>query len=98
MPSLRYRGPYPTAALFDSLLCSFVVQGDVQAALVRFTTDVERTAVLGQMHESDVEFEPAPFEWSWPHARVCVQRRDGVERIFIDGHAFDALRRGPRRW
>ena len=95
--ALRYRGPYPTAALFDSLLCSFVVDGDLDSALTRFTADVERTAVLGRMHEADVDFAPAPFEWSWPHPRVCVQRRDGIERIYVDGHAFDAWRRGPRR-
>lgn len=95
--ALRYRGPYPTAALFDSLLCSFVVDGNVEAALARFTADVERTAVLGRMHEADVDFAPAPFEWSWPHPRVCVQRREGIERIYVDGHAFDARRRGPRR-
>jgi len=53
--------------------------------------------VLGRMHEAEVDFIPAPFEWSWPHPRVCVQRRDGVERIYVDGHAFDAFRRGPRR-
>ncbi|MEM6996174.1 MAG: hypothetical protein AAF721_37045 [Myxococcota bacterium] len=97
VPALQYRGPYATAALFDALLASFFVRGSVSEALQRFVSDVERTAVLGAMVTADVDFEPAPFEWSWPCPGACVQRRDGVERIYVDGAAYERDRVGPRR-
>lgn len=95
--ALRYRGPYPTAALFDALLTSFTIVGDLSEALAQFTANVERTAVLGAMVTVPVALCPAPFEWDWPDPRVCVQRREGIERIYVDGRSFDAQRRGPRR-
>lgn len=94
---LRYRGPYATAALFDALLASFTVEGALPDVLARFCEDSERTAVIGTMREAPVDFVPAPHEWSWPDERVCLQQRLGVERIYVDGVAFERNRRGPRR-
>ncbi len=95
-PSLRYRGPYPTATLFDALTHSFRVE-DPPSALQRFTLDVESRAIRGSMVEVDVPFHPAPFEWHWPTAAVCVQLRDGLERVYIDGRSYALHQHGPRR-
>jgi hypothetical protein len=84
---LRYRGPYPTAALFDALLHSFAVD-DPAAALLRFNADVDAVALAGEMREVDVDFTAAPHEWIWPAPGVCVELRDGVERVFVDGRAY----------
>jgi hypothetical protein len=88
IPSLRYRGPYPTAALFDTLLSSFHVQGDLEQAAERFCEDVETHAVRGAMKTVAVDFEPAPHEWLFVHPRVCVQARTSIERVYIDGDAY----------
>lgn len=93
---LRYRGPYPTAALFDSLSHSFRVD-DPPASLQRFTQDVESRSIRGSMVEVDVPFHPAPFEWHWPSERVCVQLRDGLERAYIDGRGYALHQLGTRR-
>lgn len=84
---LRYRGPYPTAALFDALLHSFTVD-DPAAALLRFNADVDAVALAGAMREVEIDFTPAPHEWIWPAAGVCVELRDGVERVFVAGRAY----------
>lgn len=94
---MRYRGPYPTAMLFDALATSFFVEGDVATAVERFTSGVEQRAALGDVGTAAVDFVPAPFEWSWPHSRVCVQRRGDIERIYVDGVPYESRRRGPRR-
>lgn len=94
--SLRYRGPYPTATLFDALSHSFRVE-DPPAALERFTQDVESRAIRGSMIEVGVPFRPAPFEWQWPAAGVCVQLRDGLERVYIAGRSYSLHQLGPRR-
>lgn len=95
-PALRYRGPYPTAALFDSLTHSFRV-ADPTTALERFTADVESRAIGGAMTEVDVPFQPAPFEWHWPTPQICVQLREGLERVYIDGRGYALHQRGTRR-
>jgi hypothetical protein len=87
--ALRYRGPYPTTMLFDSLLASFRVVGDLEEARVRFCEDAEDTALGGAMAEPTQDFIPHPHVWSWPDPRICVQRRDAVMRVWIDGHAFE---------
>lgn len=94
--SLRYVGPYPTAALFRTLLQSFRVR-DPFAAEALFTGDVERIAVSGRMTEIPVDFEPAPHAWRWSGPGVCLQLRDGVERVYLDGRPFDAFGDSPRR-
>ncbi|MGH1345309.1 MAG: hypothetical protein ACRBN8_27350 [Nannocystales bacterium] len=94
--SLRYRGPYPTATLFDALTHSFRVD-DPPAALERFTQDVESRAIRGSMVEVGVPFHPAPFEWHWPTEHVCVQLRDGLERVYIEGRSYALHQLGTRR-
>ncbi len=108
---LRYRGPYPTAALFGSLRSSFRIVGDEMRARAAF----EQPLAFGTMREVDVDFIPAPHRWHFADQRVCVQLRDGLERVYVDGRAYTpnglirCLHRdgdgwiasfdvGPRRW
>lgn len=93
---LRYRGPYPTGALFDSLLECFRVD-DPQAAFARFNAGVEMTALTGALQEVPVDFAPAPFHRVWADQGVCVQIRDGVEKIFVHGRGYSRHAAGPRR-
>lgn len=93
---LRYRGPYPTPALFDSLSHSFRVD-DPPASLQRFTHDVESRSIRGSMVEVDVPFHPHPFEWHWPSDRICVQLRNGLERVYVDGRSYALHQLGTRR-
>jgi hypothetical protein len=93
---LRYRGPYPTDALFDALLHSFAVD-DPEAARGRFTEHAAARAISGLMREVDVAFHPAPHEWIWPAPGVCVELRDGVERVFVHGRPYDRGTAGHRR-
>jgi len=83
--SLRYRGPYPTSALFATLAASFRITGDRDAAERRFVHDDG----FG-LHdiEPDVDFVPDPHAWSWPLPRVCVQHRRGTEAVWIDARAY----------
>jgi hypothetical protein len=97
IPWLRYRGPYPTAALYASLRASFQVEGDPERMEEEFTRDVEDAAIAGRMSHPPVEFVPAPHVWTWPTRRVCVQQRSVIERVYIDGHAYDRAGIGPRR-
>ena len=92
---LRYRGPYNTAALFDALLHSFTA---ARGARQRFIADVETRALAGTMDVIDVPFTPAPHTWSWPRDGVCIERRNGVQRVFVGNRAFspDAHRRLTR--
>lgn len=84
--SLRYRGPYPTSALFTTLASSFRVAGDRDDAEQRFTCEpgFGTRAIV-----PEVDFVPDPHTWSWPTPRICVQRRREVERIWVDGRAYD---------
>lgn len=93
---LRYRGPYPTATLFDALSHSFRVENP-PAALERFTHDVESRSIRGSMIEVDVPFMPVPFEWHWPAEDICVQLRDGLERVYIGGRGYALHQHGTRR-
>ncbi len=94
--ALRYRGPYPTATLFDSLTHSFRID-DPASALKRFTRDVESRSIRGSMVEVDVPLHPSPFEWHWPCENVCVQLRDGLERVYIGGRSYTLHQLGTRR-
>jgi len=81
VPSLRYAGPYPTHALFASLLRSFRTNGTVEA----FTADVLDRAARLARDEVAVDFVPAPFE-----RRGDVDVRDGVvDRVRVDGVTYD---------
>lgn len=88
IPRLRYRGPYPTAALFSTLAASFHVQTDPAAAASLFSADVETRALRGEPCEVAVDFEPAPHEWLFVHPRVCVQARADIERVYVDARAY----------
>lgn len=94
---LRYHGPYPSLALWQSLQASFRVHEPLAQAQARFLADAEARALAGTIAPIDVAFHPAPHTWHWPHARICVQHRVGIERVYLDGHPFDpdptALRR-----
>lgn len=94
--ALRYRGPYPTGALFDALLECFTVDRPPEAA-ARFVADAEAIALAARPVEVPVEFRPAPFERVWPRPDVCVQLRRGVERAWIEGRGYSALTAGARR-
>lgn len=93
---LRYAGPYPTAALFDSLLDCFRPAAPPAEALATFTDDVEARARTACMDEVAVDFFPAPFE-RWWQGPVCVQLRDGVEKVYAGGRAYARDAAGPRR-
>jgi hypothetical protein len=95
--ALRYHGPYPSFALFETLRGSFAVAGELDAARERFTAEVERAAFSGTAIAPAVDFVPDPHEWSWPSPRVCAQHRHGLERVWIDGRAWDRDGQGPRR-
>lgn len=96
VPSLRYIGPYPTATLFDALTQSFIPRDGWTGAAERFTHEVESTMLAGLMREVPVDFEPRPHELTWPRPGVCVQLREGVERIVVDGCVYSRLQRGHR--
>lgn len=79
--TLRYAGPYPTHALFASLLRSFRANGTVE----QFTANVLDRATRLATDEVPVDFVPAPFT---RHGDVDV-RDDVVERIRIAGVTYD---------
>lgn len=83
--ALRYAGPYPTPALWRSLLRSFGTEGDeavfTESALDR-AIRVDRTPIA-------IDFRPAPHE-RVAIARGFVELRDGVERAVVDGVAYEA--------
>jgi hypothetical protein len=83
--------------LFDTLLDSFRPVGDLTDAFRRFTARVETTALTGEMAEVPVDFVPGPFERAWPAAGICVQLRDGLEKVYLRGRAYHRLAVGARR-
>jgi hypothetical protein len=89
--TLRYRGPYPTAALFDTLGASFRCASDPAQALARFTADVEARAARADMSEVPVDFIVSPHAWVWTAPDVCAQVRDGLERVYVRGKSYDRL-------
>lgn len=86
--ALRYRGPYPTHALLGTLGASFRV-ADAQAASEAFAAAAASANYGISVCEPEVDFVPAPHAWSWTSDRVCAQLRDGVQRLWVDGRAFD---------
>lgn len=103
---LRYVGPYPTNALFDTLLTCFRVGEPVAEARARFSAQVEELAVAATVREIAVDFWPDPFSRVWNDAKdetgvcgaeragrsVCVQLRRGVEAVYVGDRAY---RRAP---
>lgn len=82
--TLRYAGPYPTPALFATLLRSF----RTSASEAEFSADVLERAMQLARDEVPIEFEPAPFERrTMSYGSFDV--RDGIERALIDGVLYD---------
>jgi hypothetical protein len=81
--ALRYAGPYPTAALHQSLLRSFHTSSTED----EFTRDVLDRALRGATDELPYDFVPAPHT-RIEHAHGHCEIRDGLERAVIDGIAF----------
>ena len=78
-----YAGPYPTSALYHSLLRSFTTT----ATEAEFTAHALGRALRGARDVLPFEFVPAP------HERVAFTRghaelRDGLERVVIDGVGY----------
>lgn len=94
--ALRYRGPYPSEALWTSLRASFRVEGSEAEAEARFFADAEARMRGTSVEPIDVTFRPDPHAWTFTSERVCVQHRRGLERVYVDGRAFD--REGPGPW
>lgn len=83
--ALRYAGPYPTHALFKSLLRSFRTQADEED----FTADVLERAMRLARDEVPIDFRPAPFSRRTT-AHGFVDSRDGrVERVQLGGVLYD---------
>lgn len=90
-PSLAYHGPYPTEALFLSLLESFRPQppggADPLAAFV----------------QGGLPWSPAPHERLFDPAMAVVHLRGRVEKVTVDGRAYyrpdwhGIIRHAPRR-
>lgn len=81
--SLRYAGPYPTAALWTSLARSFRTTADEAA----FTAGAMARALRVAREPIAIDFAPAP------HERVAiaggfVELRDGLERVVLDGVSY----------
>jgi hypothetical protein len=90
---LRYRGPYPTAALYRSLKLSFHPSAPVEV----FTAGVEAAAVEGRQVEPAVEFAPAPFA-RFRTGEVTVEVKDEVVvSIYIGAARFERGRAVGRR-
>ena len=87
---LRYRGPYATGKLFDSLHRSFNL-GDQEPldAWRRFNEGVENAALQSTFVSPEVDFFPEPFEWVRHSNHVVAEVRTHLARLMIDGRAYD---------
>lgn len=82
--ALRYAGPYPTPALWRSVLRSFRTDGNEAT----FIVDAMDRAIRVAREPIAIDFAPAP------HQRVAVasgfvEVRDGVERVVLDGVGYE---------
>jgi hypothetical protein len=86
---VRYRGPYPTEQLFTSLLESFRYDPSVGDPLARFL-------------EGALDWEPTPHERHHVAPGLCIQLREAIEKVVLDGQPFyrtqwqTVVRREPR--
>ena len=90
--ALRYAGPYPTPALYNALLRSFVSSAEPWD----FTIDLLRRMSLLSREPIPVDFTPAPHR-RVPFARGFTEVRNGVERAVIDGLSYDDVDEVNRR-
>lgn len=89
-PEVRYRGPYPTHQLFDSLFeCFALAEGEEHGrAREEFTRGALEAAFAGRVCEPPVSFRPRPFE-SLPlggHASALL--REEPIRCFLHGASY----------
>jgi hypothetical protein len=80
---LRYAGPYPTSALWTTLLRSFRTTGTE----AQFTAELIDRMVRLARDPIAIDFEPAPHrrvELASGHAEL----RDGLERLVLDGISY----------
>jgi hypothetical protein len=84
--TLRYAGPYPTAALWATLRQCFRAPAGADEAA--FTAGVLERALVGAAGEVPIDLTPAPFERVQVAARAVVHLRDGVERLYLGGQAW----------
>lgn len=84
VPALRYAGPYPTPALFTTLLRSF----RTTASEAEFSADVLGRAMRLARDELPIDFVPAPFTRTQT-AYGSFDLRDGIERAVIAGVLYD---------
>jgi len=73
---VRYRGPYPTEQLFTTLLESFRHDASAVDPLGRF------------MDGGALDWLPAPHESHHVAAGICVQLRQEIDKVVLDGDAF----------
>jgi hypothetical protein len=90
--SLRYAGPYPTPALYRSLLRSFRASHDEAT----FTCDLTERALDLRRDEIAVDFTPAPHR-RISHAHGLSEVRHGLERTTLDGVVFERDTTAPAR-
>ncbi len=86
--TLRYAGPYPTAALWASLATCFRAPAGLDVG--EFTREAMARAMRGDDSPLPHEFTPAPFERVRVAPRAVVHLRDGVERLYLGGVAWQA--------
>jgi hypothetical protein len=94
--ALRYRGAYPTAALFASLQPCF----SCTATEAEFTAGGWQIALQGVAIEVPVDFVPTPFVRIQQTPRVVTQstarQPASLQSVFIDGLSFAPMQQ-PRR-
>jgi hypothetical protein len=81
--ALRYAGPYPSAALWQTLARSFRTTADEAA----FTAGALDRALRVARDPIAIDFAPAPHD-RLAIAGGFVELRDGVERAVLDGLAY----------
>ncbi|HSD89901.1 MAG TPA: hypothetical protein VLB44_20360 [Kofleriaceae bacterium] len=84
VPTLRYAGPYPTAAIFKTLLYSFRTTADEDT----FTKHALDRATRVARDEIPIDFIPAPHR-RVEHAHGASMVRDGLERTRIGGTQYE---------
>ncbi|MCZ6553430.1 MAG: hypothetical protein O7A67_06475 [SAR324 cluster bacterium] len=87
----RYRGPYPTARLFEGLRRSFLPRGDLEQARERFQDGELALALAGEARENPVEWAPRPWTPLEPAEGVSIRYRDGIETVWIGDVPFRAV-------